>query len=63
MIRQRTLEVTMERFIHEQNLSNYHRLITESGLDPARNEVQHNWLLKLLADEVANGITLLDRRD
>ncbi|MEA2918972.1 MAG: hypothetical protein QOJ15_11053 [Bradyrhizobium sp.] len=53
----------MERFIHEQNLSNYDRLITESGLDPARNEVQHNWLLKLLADEVANGITLLDRRD
>jgi len=46
----------MERFIHEQDLSNYHRLITESGLDPAPNEVQHNWLLKLLADEVANGI-------
>jgi hypothetical protein len=43
----------MESFIHRQKLVNYRRLIAESERDPARNEVQHNWLLKLLADEEA----------
>lgn len=43
----------MESFIHLQKLVNYRRLIAESERDPARNEVQHNWLLKLLADEEA----------
>ena len=52
----------MERFIHEKNLANYRRLISESDLDPARNEIQHKWLLKILADEVANGVTLLGPR-
>jgi hypothetical protein len=52
----------MERFIHEKNLANYHRLIKESELDPARNEIQHTWLLKVLADEVANGVALLGPR-
>jgi hypothetical protein len=44
------MEVTMDRFIHEQNLA------------VAKDEVQHKWLLKLLADEVAKGATLSDRR-
>ena len=52
----------MERFIHEQALANYRRLIAESELDPERNEVQHRWLLKVLGDEVANGVTLLGPR-
>jgi hypothetical protein len=43
----------MEHFIHQQKLVSYRRLIAESERDPARNEVQHNWLLKLLADEEA----------
>jgi len=43
----------MESFIHRQKLVNYRRLVDESERDPARNEVQHNWLLKLLADEEA----------
>jgi hypothetical protein len=43
----------MERYIHEQNLVHYRRLIAASELDPSRDEVQHNWLLKLLADEIA----------
>ena len=46
----------MERFIHEQNLASYRRLIAESELGPDRNEIQHKWLLKLLANEIANGI-------
>jgi hypothetical protein len=52
----------MERFIHEQNLAHYRRLVAESELDPARNEIQHKWLLKLLADEEAEHFEPLDRR-
>jgi hypothetical protein len=48
-------EVTMERYIHEQNLAHYRRLIAASKLDPSHDEVQHKWLLKLLADEIAKG--------
>ena len=47
------LEVTMERYIHDQNLAHYRRLVAESERDPSRNQVQHDWLLKLLADEEA----------
>ena len=43
----------MERYTHQQNLAHYRRLLAESERNPARNEVQHNWLLKLLADEEA----------
>jgi len=52
----------MELFIHKQNLAHYRRLIAESERDPARNEVQHNWLLKLLADEEAEDIKPLNSR-
>jgi hypothetical protein len=43
----------MEHHIHKQNLAHYRRLLAESDRNPERNEVQHNWLLKLLADEEA----------
>ena len=43
----------MESFIHRQKLVTYRRLIAESERDPARDQVQHNWLFKLLADEEA----------
>jgi hypothetical protein len=56
------LEVTMELFIHEQKLAHYRRLLAESERDPARNEVQHNWLLKLLANEEAADTKPLDHR-
>jgi hypothetical protein len=52
----------MERFIHEQSLASYRRLIAESNLAVTKDEVQHRWLLKLLADEEAKGVTLLDPR-
>jgi hypothetical protein len=45
----------MERHIHEQNLAHYRRLLAESDRNPERNEVQHNWVLKLLTDEEAEG--------
>jgi hypothetical protein len=56
------LEVTMERYIHDQNLAHYRRLVAESERDPSRNQVQHNWLLKLLADEEAEHVRPQDRR-
>ena len=52
----------MDRHIHEQNLAHYRRLLAESESDPSRNEVQHNWLLKLLADGEAEDTKPLDRR-
>ena len=52
----------MEHVIHHQKLADYRRLIIESERDPARNEVQHNWLLKLLADEEAEDAKPQDRR-
>jgi hypothetical protein len=51
----------MERHIHEQNLAHYRRLLAESDRS-GRNEVQHNWLLKLLADEEAEDAKPQDRR-
>jgi hypothetical protein len=52
----------MDRYIHDQNLAHYRRLVAESKRDPSRNEVQHNWLLKLLADEEAEEARPRDRR-
>ena len=43
----------MERFIHNENLAQYRRLLAASERDPARDVVQHKWLLKLLAEEEA----------
>jgi hypothetical protein len=52
----------MERYIRDQNLAHYRRLVAESERDPARNQVQHNWLLKLLADEEAEDAKPQDHR-
>jgi hypothetical protein len=52
----------MERHIHQKNLAHYRRLLAASEGDPVRNEVQHNWLLKLLADEEAEDANPLDGR-
>jgi hypothetical protein len=56
------LEVTMERYIRDQNLAHYRRLVAESERDPSRNQVRHDWLLKLLADEEAEHARPQDRR-
>jgi hypothetical protein len=52
----------MERFIHEQKLANYRRLIAESNLAVTKDKTQHKWLLKLLDDEITKGATILDLR-
>ena len=50
----------MERHNHEQNLAHCRRLLAESKRDPLRNEVQLDWLLKLLADEETEDSKSLD---
>ena len=59
-----TLGVTMDRFIHQQNLENYPRLIAECENAVTKDEIQHRWLLKLklLADEEAKDIEPPERR-
>jgi hypothetical protein len=41
----------MDRFIHDQNLAHYRRLLAEASVSD--DAVRHAWLLKLLADEEA----------
>jgi hypothetical protein len=43
----------MPRFVHNENIANYKKLIAESELDLSRGEVRHKMLLQLLADEKA----------
>jgi hypothetical protein len=52
------LEVGVDRFIHEQNLAHYRRLLAEASVTV--DEVRHKWLLKLLADEEAKDKQLPD---
>src|SRR5665647_3532995 len=35
--------------------SELQKAIAASAIDPARNEIQHAWLIKLLAKEIADG--------
>lgn len=41
----------MERFVHQQNLEHYRRLLAETNV--AKDPVRHAQLLKLLAEELA----------
>jgi hypothetical protein len=45
-------EVAMERFVHNENMALYKKLIAESD-DPKRDEGRHKMLLTLLAEEIA----------
>jgi hypothetical protein len=44
-------EVTMERFIHRENIADYQRLLAEPRA--SNDPVRHALLLRLLAEEVA----------
>jgi hypothetical protein len=46
-------EVAMERFVHNENMAHYKKLIAESESDPKRDEDRHKMLLTLLAEEKA----------
>jgi hypothetical protein len=44
----------MERYIHQQNLTHYRRLLAEDELATSRDEIRHSMLMRLLAEEEAN---------
>jgi hypothetical protein len=41
----------MERFVHNENIARYRKLIAISEGDPGCNEPRHQTLLRLLAEE------------
>ena len=43
----------MERYVHNENIARYQKLIAVSELDPTRDEDRHKMLLTLLAEEKA----------
>jgi hypothetical protein len=45
-------EVATERFVHNENMTHYKKLITESECNPKRDEDRHKMLLTLLAKEI-----------
>ena len=46
-------EVAMERFVHNENMALYKKLIAETERNPKRDEDRHKMLLTLLAEERA----------
>ena len=43
----------LQRYVHNENIVHYQRLIAESERDPSRDEARHQMLRRLLADELA----------
>jgi hypothetical protein len=47
------MEVAMDRFVHDENIALYRKLIALGEGDLARDEARHQMLLRLLAEEEA----------
>jgi hypothetical protein len=43
----------LRRFLHDENVAYYKKLIVESERDPSHDDARHKMLLRLLADELA----------
>lgn len=43
----------LQRYVHNENIARYQKLIAESERDPSRDEARHQMLRRLLADELA----------
>jgi hypothetical protein len=41
----------MQRYVHDENIVRYRKLIAISEGDPSRDEARHRMLLQLLAEE------------
>jgi len=52
----------MDRFVHNENIALYRRLISESELAASRDEDRHKMLLTLLAEEIAKDASAADAR-
>jgi hypothetical protein len=47
----------VQRFVHNENIAHYKKLIAESESNPSRDEARHRMLLRLLAQELAKDNT------
>jgi hypothetical protein len=43
----------LRRFLHDENVAYYKKLIAESERDPSHDDARHKMLLRLLANELA----------
>jgi len=43
----------MQRYVHDENIVRYRKLIAISEGDPSRDEARHQMLLQLLAEELS----------
>jgi hypothetical protein len=50
--------VVMETFVHQQNLAHYRRLLADAELATSEDEIRHSMLMRLLAEEEANGLVM-----
>jgi hypothetical protein len=48
----------MGNFVHQQNLAHYRRLLAEAELATSGDEIRHSMLMRLLAEEEANGLLI-----
>jgi hypothetical protein len=44
----------MERYLHQENLAYYRRLLADAKLATSKDEIRHSMLMRLLAEEEAN---------
>jgi hypothetical protein len=55
--------LVMRNFVHQQNLAHYRRLLAEAELATSGDEIRHSMLMRLLAEEEANGFSVADDDD
>ena len=55
--------VVMEHFSHQQNLAHCRRQLAEAELATSSDEIRHSMLMRLLAEEEANGLLISDDGD
>jgi len=53
----------MEHFSHQQNLAHCRRQLAEAALATSSDEIRHSMLMRLLAEEEANGLLISDDGD
>jgi len=46
-------EGAMQRYVHDENIVRYRKLIAISEGDPSRDEARHQMLLQLLGEELS----------
>jgi hypothetical protein len=53
----------MGNFVHQQNLAHCRRRLAEAELATSGDEIRHSRLMRLLAEEEANGLMVADDDD